>query len=180
MSESQTVIKCIPISRAGYEAYGDLICADEALKFKPANMGTAKRFNYLSNVENLRQGTRDQLPAKTEARLNLCVFRVEPARMPLEIKLLERHEFSTQVFLPMSETSKFLVIVSLGSSAPDLDSLRAFVVEGAQGISYKPGVWHYPMTALDNRIDFACLVWEDGTKDDCELSHFSDAIRIEL
>lgn len=172
MSEPQTVIKCIPISRAGYEAYGDLICADEALKFKPANMGTAKRFNHLSNVENLRHGG--------DAQLNLCVFRVEPAKMPLEIKLLERHEFSTQVFMPMSETSRFLVIVSLGGSAPDLDSLRAFVVEGAQGISYKPGVWHYPMTALENRIDFSCLVWEDGTSDDCEFAHFSDAIRIEL
>src|SRR5262245_29567260 len=106
MSESQTVIKCIPISSVGYEPYGDLIGADLARMFKPANMGTAKRFNHLSNVENRRSGG--------DAKLNLCVFRVEPARMPLEIKLLERHEFSTQVFLPMSETSRFLVIVSLG------------------------------------------------------------------
>lgn len=153
-----------PISRQTYAPYGDLIAADQSLPFNFANMKTAKRFNFLADVVNLRP---------ERARLNLCVFQCSPLeKLPFEIKLLERHEFSTQVFMPMSSGARFLVIVCLGGDKPDLSTLRAFEVTNPQGISYKPGVWHYPMTALDNQVDFSCLVHEDGSSDDCEVVQF--------
>jgi ureidoglycolate lyase len=171
MTTPPAVIKCVPIERSAYEAYGDLIAADDGEVFSYANMGTAKRFNQLSDVINLRPN---------QATLNLCVFRCQSAHLPLEMKLLERHPYSTQVFLPMHQDAKFLVIVSLGQDLPDLASLRAFIVTGAQGISYKPGVWHYPMTALEQPIDFSCLIWEDGSKSDCDVVNLDEAIAIQL
>jgi ureidoglycolate lyase len=159
-----------PISREAYEPYGSLIAGDEALPFKFANMKTAKRFNHLADVVNLRPDS---------ATLNLCVFRCSPLeKLPFEIKLLERHEFSTQVFMPISSNARYLVIVSLGGDKPDLSTLKAFEATNPQGISYKPGVWHYPMTALDNQVDFSCLVHEDGTKEDCEIHTFDEPIAI--
>ncbi|MDZ4835675.1 MAG: ureidoglycolate lyase [Candidatus Melainabacteria bacterium] len=161
-----------PISRQAYAPYGDLIAADDALPFNYANFKTAKRFNFLANVVNLRP---------ERARLNLCVFRCTPLeKLPLEIKLLERHEFSTQVFMPISSDARFLVIVSLGGSKPDLTTLKAFEVTNPCGISYKPGIWHYPMTALDNQVDFSCLVHEDGSSDDCEVSQFDFPVEITI
>jgi len=171
MTTPAAVIKCVPIERSAYEVYGDLIAADESEVFSYANMGTAKRFNQLSDVINLRPN---------QARLNLCVFRCQGAHLPLEMKLLERHPYSTQVFLPMRQDAKFLVIVSLGQNLPDLASLKAFIVTGAQGISYKPGVWHYPMTALEQPIDFSCLIWEDGSASDCHVVNLDEAIAIQL
>ena len=150
--------------------FGNLIAADDALPFKYANMQTAKRFNNLSEVVNLRPGSAD---------LNLCMFRCSPvAGLPFEIKLLERHEHSTQVFMPMTGGARYLAIVCLGGDKPDLATLKAFEVGEAQGISYYPGVWHYPMTALDSQIDFACLVYEDGTAGDCEIVNFDQPIEI--
>ncbi|MBX9694898.1 MAG: ureidoglycolate lyase [Cyanobacteria bacterium] len=169
MTNSITTLKCKPISRAAYQVYGDLICADEGRAFVSSNMGTAKRFNHLTPVDNNRP---------TSAKLNLCVFRCQPTNLPLEIKLLERHEFSTQVFLPMKDDALFVVIVCLGGDKPDLNTLRAFIVDGAIGISYRPGVWHYPMTALEKGIDFSCLVWEDGSKQDCEIVSLPSAISV--
>jgi ureidoglycolate lyase len=171
MTTPAAVIKCVPMERSAYEAYGDLIAADESEVFRYANMGTAKRFNQLSDVINLRPN---------EATLNLCVFRCQAAHLPLEIKLLERHPYSTQVFMPMRHDGKFLVIVSLGENRPDLSSLKAFIVTGAQGISYKPGVWHYPMTALEQPIDFSCLIWEDGSESDCHVVNLAQSIAIQL
>lgn len=159
-----------PISREAYSPYGNLIAADEQLPFKFANMKTAKRFNHLADVVNLRPET---------ATLNLCIFRCSPLeKLPFEIKLLERHEFSTQVFMPISSNARYLAIVSLGGDAPDFSTLRAFEVKNPQGISYRPGVWHYPMTALDNQIDFSCIVHEDGTNEDCEIYAFSEPVLI--
>jgi len=161
-----------PISREAYAPYGDLIAADETLPFNFANMKTAKRFNHLCDVVNLRPES---------AKLNLCVFRCSPLeKLPFEIKLLERHELSTQVFMPISSDATYLVIVSLGSDKPDLSTLKAFECRNPQGISYKPGIWHYPMTALHHQVDFACLVHEDGGQADCEVHIFDAPVSISI
>jgi ureidoglycolate lyase len=166
---STSTINAVPISREAYTPYGSLIAADDDLPFKYANMGTAKRFDFLADVANLRD----------TAKLNLCVFRCCPlADKTLQLKLLEKHQYSTQVFMPMTSNAKFLVVVCLGGDTPDLKTLKVFVAGNGQGISYKPGVWHYPMTAIGEPIDFACLVGEDGTKDDCEVFNFDTAIEI--
>lgn len=162
------IIKPVALSRNAYERYGTVIGADESLPFKPANMGTAKRFNYLADVQNRRP----------DARLNMCVFRCSAAKLPLEIRLLEKHEHSTQIFLPMNAAATYLAIVCLGGDAPDLETLSAFLVEGPQGISYYPGVWHYPMTALGEPIDFACLVAENDSVDDCTIHIFDQPLTI--
>ncbi|RTL38407.1 MAG: ureidoglycolate hydrolase [Candidatus Melainabacteria bacterium] len=169
MSE-KSAIQAVPITREAYAPYGSLISADDSLPFRYANMRTAKRFDHLAEVVNLRSET---------ARLNLCVFSCSPlAEAPLQMKLLEKHQYSTQVFLPMTNKARFLVIVCLGGDEPDLNTLSCFEATNGQGISYRPGVWHYPMTAIGEPIDFACLVCEDGSKEDCEVHTFKSPIEI--
>jgi Ureidoglycolate lyase/Allantoicase repeat len=74
-----------------------------------------------------------------------------------------------------SSTASYLVIVALddGHGAPDLKTLRVFESTSTQAFNYHRGTWHHPMVGLRSVIDFVCLVWEDGTKDDCE-EHFFD------
>ena len=147
------------LDRNHYRPYGDVIAADAAATGASANAGTARRFDRLGTVENRRPG----------ATPNLCVFRATPAAAnPFPVKMLERHMHSTQVFIPMGDTARYLVVVCLGGDAPDLATLKAFVVNGAQGISYRPGVWHHPLIALERTTDFACLVYEDGSVGDCQ------------
>jgi ureidoglycolate hydrolase len=150
-----------PMARAAYSPYGSLVAADDTLPFRYANMQTARRFNHLADVLNLRPDS---------ARLNLCVFRCQPlAGLPLSVKLLEKHQFSTQVFMPTTDGARYIAIVALGDDKPDLSTLKAFEVTNPAGVSYHPGIWHYPMTVLDRQVDFACLVYEDGSEDDCEV-----------
>lgn len=148
-----------PLDRNNYRRFGDVIAADPAMPGAGANAGTAQRFDRLGAVESLRSG----------ATPNLCVFRVAPAGAnPFPVRMLERHRHSTQVFVPMGGASRYLVVVCDGGDAPDLGTLKAFVAAGAQGISYRPGIWHHPLIALDRTTDFACLVYEDGSAGDCE------------
>ncbi len=167
-----SVIEAVPLSPERYKEYGCVIAARQGLQFVPANQGTARRYNFLSPVTNLRPDA---------AELNLCVFSCSPLpALPLEIKFLEKHHFSTQVFLPMSKDCQYLAIVCLGGDSPDLSTLAAFLVSGPQGISYKPGVWHYPMTALYEPIDFACLVHEAGNADDCSICNLDSPVIVDL
>jgi ureidoglycolate lyase len=134
-------------------------------------MGTARRWDWLAPVINKRRG----------AKANLCVFRCKPFRgKAFPVKLLERHAKSTQVFLPLPGAGKCLVVVAKGGAKPDLSTLAAFVMEGAQGVSYHPGTWHHPMVALGRAADLACLVHEDGSAADCEVYPLASPVSVNL
>lgn len=103
----------------------------------------------------------------------MCVFHCRPTNeLPFTVKLLERHPYSSQAFIPMTDgkTRGYLVIVALNGDddKPDMSTLKAFVATTKQGINYGPGIWHHPMVVLEHEADFACIVHESGVpEDDC-------------
>jgi ureidoglycolate lyase len=159
-----------PLRAADYAPYGAVLEATaHGAPGKPANEGTARRFDRLASLTNLRPGA---------AEPNLCVFRCAPCwTWPLPLALLEKHPASTQVFVPMN-AQRYLVVVARGDAAPDLSTLAAFVAQGTQAVSYHPGVWHHPMIALETEIDFVCVVCEDGTAGDCVVVRYPAAARV--
>lgn len=148
-----------PLTPAAYAPYGKVLMASpRGEPGEPANLGTALRFDDVVECTNTRGA---------DAALKVKVFRSRPVpaeRRPLA--LLEKHPCSTQLFIPMN-ASRYIALVALGGDAPDLSTLAAFVVEGARGISYGPGVWHHPMLTLDSETDFVVFVHEDGSPQDC-------------
>lgn len=169
-SSHQVEIAAEALLRDAYRPYGDLIAADPRLASTSANAGTALRYDRLGTIENLRPG---------KAAPNLCVFRAQPfAGNPFVIRLLERHRLSTQLFIPMAGAERFLVIVCQGANNPDLRTLKAFMARTGQGITYRPGVWHHPLVALDHPTDFACVVYEDGSAGDGEERKISPAVNV--
>ena len=192
-------IPALPITPEAFEEYGAVIQAwsdtdavPRGTKVTSANQGTAHKFHNLALVEQA-------YPPGAHARTGLSVFRATPPIRDGEraepgalwsVKLLERHSFTTQAFVPMGtaggvrmtgfeeplgETGRaYLVIVALNGAddKPDLSTLRAFVASTAQGISYNMGVWHHPMVSLETTIDFTCVETQIGTPDnhlDCEI-----------
>ncbi|MBM3355034.1 MAG: ureidoglycolate hydrolase [Betaproteobacteria bacterium] len=162
-------IGALPLQREHYLAYGDVIAVDPALASASANNGTARRFDHVGAIENLRPAV---------ARPNLCLFRVQPCLGgTFEVRMLERHHHSTQVFLPLGG-ARTLVIVCGGGNQPDPQALAAFVAGPGAGFSYRPGTWHHPLVALDRESDYACLVHEDGGEGDCEVRELPVAVRV--
>lgn len=149
-----------PLTQETYQSYGSVIAARADVIPVSANRGTAERFNFLATLENKKS---------VKAKANLCVYRCQPQPLPFAVSLLERHPHSTQIFIPMGGPKRYLVIVCLGQDQPDVKTLKAFEASGRQGITYQPGIWHHPMVALEQATDFACLIWEDGSKQDCEV-----------
>ena len=151
------MIRALPLSALAFAPFGDVVSA--GLKVgASANQGTAVRFDHCAQLIN----------ARANATANLAVFRSVPKSLPFEVKLLEKHPHSTQVFLPM-RCRRLLVCVApaLLGGAPDVSQLKAFVCEPGQGVSYKPDTWHHPIVALDDIAELAMLAFEDGSPDDC-------------
>jgi len=151
------MIRALPLSVEAFAPFGDVVSA--GLKAgAPANQGTAVRFDHCAPLIN----------ARAHAKANLAVFRSVPKTLPFEVKLLEKHPHSTQVFLPM-RCSRLLICVApaLLGGAPDVSQLKAFLCEPGQGISYNADTWHHPMVALDEAAELAMIAFEDGSPDDC-------------
>lgn len=146
------------LTQAAYARYGDVLSADrDDVVALPANLGTAQKRNRLTELVNARPG----------ARANVSVFRCSPiVERPIPLRLLEKHPCSTQIFVPMN-ARRYLVVVAQGGDAPDLSTLAAFVASGPQAVAYHPGIWHHPMIALGDVVDFTCIVFDDGTAHDC-------------
>lgn len=109
MASESTTIEAIPLNYKDYLPYGNVIEARVEEKSESANFGTANRFNFLADLENRRPES---------AKANVCVFRSVPRSLPFDIKLLERHPYSTQMFIPMTAEKRYLVIVAKGGDLP--------------------------------------------------------------
>ncbi|SGY62302.1 BQ5605_C007g04675 [Microbotryum silenes-dioicae] len=188
-------VPAVPLTGDAFAKYGSVIqsypdhrSARKDVVIKPVNFGTAFKFNHLSPVTWVQPSSRPDV----KGQVNFCVFRcdaqngVKSAQTGKEewpVTVLERHEFSSQAFVPMGGGGgRYLVLVCLPNETdgqPDLKTLRAFMATHSQGISYHPSVWHHPIVALDATTDFACVVHETGVPEiDCEIKQFGQTVAI--
>jgi len=164
-------LQAVALDADSYKPYGQVISARPGQPHSMVNLGTAYKYSWQSSLVNL-------LPR--DAKLNISVYAcsnmVAKGAATFDVALLERHEFSTQIFCPMKDVSRYLLVVAQGGDRPDLSTLRAFVAHAGQAISYNPGVWHHPLIVLDQPADFLCMVHEDGTPRDCEVADLEDHV----
>jgi ureidoglycolate lyase len=90
--------------------------------------------------------------------------------LPLEVKSLERHQFSSQSFVPI-EIGRWLVVVAphRAGGGPDVERAEAFLPTPYQGVSYKPNTWHSGLNVFDKPARLTVFMWLDGTAADEEI-----------
>ncbi|ONG58691.1 hypothetical protein BKE38_02625 [Pseudoroseomonas deserti] len=87
----------------------------------------------------------------------------------LRVSTMERHEFSSQSFIPLGPSrSVVLVAPHAATGGPDMDRAEAFLAGRGQGVTYAANVWHHPLTVLEVPARFAVVMWRDGTVGDEE------------
>jgi ureidoglycolate lyase len=94
----------------------------------------------------------------------------EPSNgLPFEIKVLERHEFSSQSFMPAQVKTWMIVVApSNQEGQPDLDLVQAFLADASHGITYRPNTWHHELTVFQEPAKFNIFMWRDQTSSDEE------------
>ena len=139
-----------PLERAAFAPFGDVIDVPDE----------AGRTYYDEALGNLRPGARPSLSLSLKA---------DTPDRPLRAVLLERHEFSSQTFIPI-DVARWLIVVAphAEQGGPDVKSVRAFIATGRQGVTYKANTWHHGLTVLDRPGRFAVFMWRDGGTGDEE------------
>ena len=114
-----------------------------------------------------------------------CFPRKDTRNKIFQVKIIERHPFTTQTFTPLGlsphdTSTQYLVIVAPSTRAaasgdmpenpPELSKLHAFIATGGQAVTYAAGTWHAPMVVLgEKRVDFVVTQFVSGIADeDCQ------------
>ncbi|KAI0028611.1 allantoicase [Vararia minispora EC-137] len=168
----------LPISPEAFAPFGQVIQSypdvnatpsPRSIKITSANSGTALKYHKLMLLAS-------SYPEALSATSGISVYRCEPApnAREVEVKVLERHPYTNQAFIPLGADADQRYIVAVAENGeddrPNLSSLRAFVVRGDQGVVYDTAVWHLPMTVIDGPMDLACVETQVGNGEpaDCE------------
>lgn len=139
---SMTKLATKPLTASAFAPYG-------AVLEIPASAGKAVLAPALASLRD-------------DARADLSVSCVEQVRtLPLEVTFMERHEFSSQTFVPL-DACRYLVIVAPPDARgrPDGARAEAFIAQGGQSITYHPNTWHYSLTLLEGPARFAVWMWK--------------------
>lgn len=100
----------------------------------------------------------------------LWVSRIQAAASrPLVVTYLERHQRSSQTFIPLTSTASLIVVApGLPDGRPDVPNMKAFVASGEQGVCYAPGVWHHGLSPLEAPAQFVVTMGlaDDGQDDE--------------
>ncbi len=153
-------LKPVPLTRAGFAPFGDVIQAEGAEHY-PINEGTTERYHDLAGVDVAERGGRPLLN----------IFRGQPRPMPLTLRVMERHPLGSQAFVPLSPRP-YLVVVAAAGDPPGAADLHAFIAGAGQGVNYRRGVWHHPLIALEAESDFL-VVDRGGAGENCD-EHWLD------
>lgn len=185
-----------------FAPYGSIISPEEQIAkasdaSKNANQGTAIKLLGVSQIEQKHPFERppnwNLFRCFPQPHLRRCFSTQGDKSVEHSIRVLEKHPFSSQTFIPMgcpSDQSSYVVVVALESQetgCPDLTTLKAFLCRGTQAVTYGAGIWHAPMIALGQRdyIDFGVVIYEfhdpNGPEKDCQERHYDESsIQIKL
>ena len=139
-----------PLTRAAFAPFGDVFDVPD----------TPGRTYYEDALGNLRPAARPSLSLSLQP---------ETVDRPFTAELLERHEFSSQSFVPI-DAGRWLVVVAPHAAAggPDVAGVKAFIATASQGVTYRANIWHHGLTTLDRPGRFAIFMWRDGGPGDEE------------
>lgn len=153
-----------PLTRDAFAPFGDVIALDGARHF-PINGGTTERFHDLATIDVNDAGGRPLVN----------ILRGQPRTLPFEVAMMERHPLGSQAFIPLGIVRYLVVVAPAGPF--DERQLRAFSIEGREGVNYARGVWHHPLIALDAVADFL-VIDRGGPQPNCDEIELAQPYRL--
>ncbi|KAF9431929.1 Allantoicase [Entomortierella beljakovae] len=176
---SLPIIQPVPITNENFAEWGQVVRMPDAdPNAVQVNQGSARKYSRLAEVINLRPASTDSAnpnPTLKSATTNVAIFKCyKPVITPqFDIKLLERHSYSSQMFMPMGGDGNGSYVVVTAENGPDdkpvLSTLRAFRCNNTMGINYRPNVWHHPMIVVEKPVQFMTITHESGVHpEDCD------------
>lgn len=150
------LLQPLALSAENFAPFGHVIDRQQHGHFL-INGGSTERYHQMAQVDT----------GPEDGQAIISIFRKPKAdKFPLEIKMLERHPFGSQAFIPL-KGKPFLIVVAPPGDQPDPNQMRLFISDGTQGVNYAAGVWHHPLIATVDE-DELLVVDRSGRLPNCD------------
>lgn len=134
-----------PLTAEAFEPFGQVI-QREGVNAEEINEGMTLKHADLVRVDSCEGGGN---PA-------VHLFRSRSTALPITVDRLECHPLGSQAFMPL-QNLPFPVIVAPPGTEPDVQSIRAFITNGKQGVNYDRGVWHHYQLSLYDGCEYLVI-----------------------
>ncbi|WP_372528888.1 ureidoglycolate lyase [Piscinibacter sp.] len=167
MSTHRHIVPIEPLDAGAFRRYGDVIEASDSAEHFTVDQGAATRYHDLAKVD----------VAAERGHPVISIFRAQPCRLPLHLRLFERHPIGSQAFVPMQD-QPYLVLVAAADTPLHAQHIRCFRASPGQGVNFARGTWHHPVLPLHSVCDFLVIDrggparlpnCEEGSVDELEL-----------
>jgi ureidoglycolate lyase len=152
---SRIDLKLEPLTAEAFAPYGDVMEVSARNKVIPINYGQTERHHDLARMD----------VADENGAAIISIFRSEPAKLPFQIKIMERHPLGSQAFMPLSGNPYVVLVAPPGELDPN--EIRAFFAQTHQGVNYHKGTWHHYCLGLNISNDFL-VVDRGGQGNNCD------------
>ncbi|RCL03675.1 MAG: ureidoglycolate lyase [Candidatus Tokpelaia sp. JSC161] len=133
-----------PIEANRFISFGKVIKADPA-HMQYINNGRTKRYHDLAPITTYG----------TNPSVLFNIFRGRPFSFPMNIRMVERHPYSSQTFFPIDNISFLVVVAQDNNGIPQKP--QAFFTHVGEGVHYHANVWHHPLLVLEKTSDFIVI-----------------------
>jgi len=160
-------IKPEPLTAERFAPFGDIIEAGPTAEQRKINEGFTTRFHDLARLELTATG----------GHPGLSIFRSTPRTQPITLTMMERHQRSSQAFVPLGSAPYVVAVAPPGELDPG--AIRVFIAGPNQGVNYHAGTWHHYSLALGETSDFL-VVDRISDEEDCDEEMLAKADQITL
>lgn len=160
-------LKIEPLTKEAFAEFGDVIESVGRDHFM-INNGSTERYHNVGDVQLDEDG-----------KGIISIFRAKMLEYPLQVKMLERHPFGSQSFIPLFGHEFLLVVAPVGDGSMNIDpsTVRCFRANARQGVNYHRNVWHHPIMALRDDDEFL-VVDRSGPGNNCDEFFFDESINM--
>ena len=160
---SRRIVKAEMLTEESFAPFGDVLHPGE--KKPDQDLGIYRYWDKIATLEFSGDPT------------ELGYLRV--LRRPFKLERMERHKKASQSFIPLSRSTCIFALAPAGDT-PDPDAIRAFILDGAQGVNLHVGTWHWSIFPVTETADYIMVVRRDTIVDDLEIVDLTVSVDLQI
>ena len=154
------------LNKEKFLPFGEIIEAKG--DYKIINQGNGKKWNNLVNMDMYQD----------EGKVNLGILRTKI--LEFTFSQMERHLFTSQIFVPLGGGKSIVAVAPVSEYYPNPDEVKAFIMNGNQGISFNRKVWHHSLFPIKDEQEYILMMRGGDFPPDVELVSFPENVQVKI
>ena len=161
-----------PLTREAFAPYGSVIDWPTESEKNAFELRSSDRFDFFPNLSSL---------ACDHDCMHVGI--ATHYKRPYRTVNMERHYHTEELMVPLTNPIVLVFAKNDGltpSEEPDINKVKAFLINTTQGVVVNTGVWHWTPFAVGGDSRILCIFAGNTSAKDCDVRKFPDGQVLEI